>query len=110
VRYKTAEEVLGIYSIWVVRFLGYTEKRFLGYREKRFFRLYTQNGFLLYGERRFLHGGGGVGSGYAEWQWPLSGVHSIMMVKSPQSGGDGGACPPPFTLSTITSKEVLAQA
>ncbi len=42
-----------------------------------------------------------------EWQWPLSGVHTIMMVNSAQPGEGGGARPPPFTLSTITSKVVL---
>jgi hypothetical protein len=35
---------------------------------------------------------------YTEWQWPLSDVHSIMMVKSAQSGEGGGRLPP-FTLS-----------
>ncbi len=32
-----------------------------------------------------------------------------MMVNSDQAGGDGGARPPPFTLSTITSKVVVLQ-
>ena len=36
---------------------------------------------------------------YTEWQWPLSGVHSIMMVKSAHPGEGGGARPPPFSLS-----------
>jgi hypothetical protein len=45
---------------------------------------------------------------YTEWQWLLSGVHFIMMVKSAQPGEGGGvARPPPFTLSTITSKVVV---
>jgi hypothetical protein len=36
--------------------------------------------------------------------WPsLSGVHSILMVKSTQPGEGGGARPPPLTLSTIAS-------
>jgi hypothetical protein len=30
---------------------------------------------------------------YTEWQWPLSGIHSIMMVKSAQSG-EGSVCTP----------------
>ncbi len=43
-----------------------------------------------------------------EWQWPVSGVHSIMMVKSaPCLVKVGDARPPPFTLSTITSKVVV---
>jgi hypothetical protein len=37
------------------------------------------------------------------WQWPLSGVLSIMMVKSAQPG----ARPTPYTLSTIMSKVVV---
>ncbi len=44
-------------------------------------------------------------STYIEWQWPLSGVHSIMMIKSAQSG-EGAGCTP-FSLSTITSKVVV---
>jgi hypothetical protein len=35
-----------------------------------------------------------------EWQWPLSGVHSITMEKSAQPGEGGGARQPPFTIST----------
>jgi hypothetical protein len=47
---------------------------------------------------------------HTEWQWALSGVHSIMMVKSAQpGGGGGGARSPPVTLSTITSKVVVYQ-
>jgi hypothetical protein len=45
-----------------------------------------------------------------DWQWPLSGVHSIKTVNSAQPGEGGGggvAGPPPFTLSTITSKVVM---
>ncbi len=38
---------------------------------------------------------------------PLSGGHSIMMVKSAQLKGMGGARPLPFTLSTIMSKVVV---
>ncbi len=34
-------------------------------------------------------------SGATEWQWPLSGTHSIMMVKSAQPG-EGGCTPSPF--------------
>jgi hypothetical protein len=40
---------------------------------------------------------------HTEWQWPLFGVHSIMMEKSAQPG----ARPPPFTISTITYKIVV---
>jgi hypothetical protein len=32
----------------------------------------------------------------AEWQWPISGVHSIMMEKSALAGDDGGCTPTPF--------------
>jgi hypothetical protein len=46
-------------------------------------------------------------SEYTEWQRPLSGVHSIMMVKSAQPGEGGGCTPSPFTPSTITSKVVV---
>ncbi len=44
-----------------------------------------------------------------DWQWPLSGVYSIMMVNSaqPDEGGVHGAWFPLFTPSTITSKIVL---
>jgi hypothetical protein len=39
-----------------------------------------------------------------DWHWPLSGVHTIVMVNSAQPVvGGGPARPPPFTLSTITS-------
>jgi hypothetical protein len=41
---------------------------------------------------------------HTERQWPLSGVHSIMMVKSVQPGEGWDARPLPFTLSTITYK------
>jgi hypothetical protein len=43
-----------------------------------------------------------------EWQWPLSGVHSIIMEKLAQAGeeGGGGARPPPFTISTITYVQI----
>jgi hypothetical protein len=46
---------------------------------------------------------------HTEWQWPLSGAHSIMMVKSAQPGKvvRGDAHPPPFAQSTITSKVVV---
>jgi hypothetical protein len=27
---------------------------------------------------------------YTEWQWPLSGVHSTIMIKLSQPGGGGG--------------------
>jgi hypothetical protein len=33
---------------------------------------------------------------HTEWQWPLSGVHSIMMVKSAQPGVGGGRTPSLF--------------
>ncbi len=42
-----------------------------------------------------------------EWQWPLSGVHSITMIKLAQPG-EGGVCTPYFTLSTIMNKVVLS--
>ncbi len=47
---------------------------------------------------------------HTERQWPLSGVHSIMMVKSaqPGGGGGGGSRPTPFTLSTIMNKVVVS--
>jgi hypothetical protein len=48
---------------------------------------------------------------HAEWQWPLSGVHSIKGGKiSPAQRGVGGARPPPFTLSTITYKVLVYTA
>jgi hypothetical protein len=40
---------------------------------------------------------------HTEWQWPFSGVHSIMMEKSAQSG-EGAT---PFTINTITYKAVV---
>jgi hypothetical protein len=40
-----------------------------------------------------------IGNAHTEWQWPLSGVHS--MVKPDQPGKGGGARPPPFTLRTV---------
>jgi hypothetical protein len=50
----------------------------------------------------------GVSTAFREWQWPLSGVHSIMIVKSAQPVVRVGGAPlPPFTLSTITSKVVV---
>ncbi len=44
---------------------------------------------------------------YTKWQRPLSGLHSIMMEKSARAGEDGGARPPPCTISTITYKVVV---
>ncbi len=44
---------------------------------------------------------------HTEWQWPLFGTHSIMMVKSAQPGEGGSARPPPFALSTIMTKVVV---
>jgi hypothetical protein len=44
-------------------------------------------------------GGGRGGTDHrvlTKWQWPLSGVHSIMMVESSRPGDDGGARPHPF--------------
>ncbi len=44
-----------------------------------------------------------------DWQWPHSGVHSIIMVNSAQPG-EGGECTPfPFysIYSTITNKVVM---
>ncbi len=40
-------------------------------------------------------GNGVTQSTFTEWQWPLSGVHSIM-VKSAQPGEGVGVRPPPF--------------
>jgi len=49
-------------------------------------------------------------STYIEWQWPLSGIHS-MMEKSAQAGEGGGCTPIPFhysiSTSTITYKVVV---
>jgi hypothetical protein len=36
---------------------------------------------------------------YAEWQWPFSGVHSIVMEKLAQAGKGWGGRPPFYTLS-----------
>jgi hypothetical protein len=47
---------------------------------------------------------------YTEWPWPLSGVHSIMRVKSAQAGEGGRCTPTPFTISTITYKVLYATA
>ncbi len=45
---------------------------------------------------------------HTEWQWPLSGVHSILMEKLAQPGDSvGDKRPPLFTLSTITCKVVV---
>ncbi len=42
-----------------------------------------------------------------EWQWPLSGVQSIMRVKSAQAGEGGGNTLTPFPISTITYKIIV---
>ncbi len=42
-----------------------------------------------------------------EWQWPLSGVYSVMRIKSAQAGEGGSARLPRFTISTITYKVVV---
>jgi hypothetical protein len=44
---------------------------------------------------------------YTELQWPLSGAHSIMLLNQPHPGEGEGARHPPFTLSNITSKDVV---
>ncbi len=44
---------------------------------------------------------------HTECQWPLSGVHSIMMEKSVQPGEGWGVRPSPFIISTITYKVVV---
>ncbi len=46
---------------------------------------------------------------HTEWQWPLSGVHSIMMEKlaQPDEGGGRVNSHPLFTISTITYKVVV---
>ncbi len=36
-----------------------------------------------------------------EWQWPLSGIHYIMMVNSAQHGENGGYTPSPFHSSKV---------
>jgi hypothetical protein len=42
-------------------------------------------------------------------QWPLSDVHSTVMINSFQADGGGRGCmPPSFTLSTITYKVVVS--
>jgi hypothetical protein len=45
--------------------------------------------------------------GHIEWQCPLSGVHSIMMVKSAQSGEGGGGCTPSTFHSFYYHKQSL---
>ncbi len=46
---------------------------------------------------------------YTEWQWPLFGMHSIMIEKLARLVRVGGARPSPFTISTMTYKaEVYA--
>ncbi len=43
-----------------------------------------------------------------DWQCPLSGVHSIMMINSDQPGEGGGAPrPTSFTQSSLTGKVVV---
>jgi hypothetical protein len=44
---------------------------------------------------------------YTEWQWPLSGIHSIMIEKSALVVRVGGARSTPFTISTIIYKVVV---
>ncbi len=44
---------------------------------------------------------------YAEWQRPLSGVHSTMTEKLTPAGDSGRCRPSPFNLSTITYKVVV---
>ncbi len=46
----------------------------------------------------------GIHTEYTEWQPLLSGVHSVMRVKSAWAGEGGGARPSPFITFTITSK------
>jgi hypothetical protein len=62
---------------------------------------------ILLSGRSVAWGGGPEHRVNTEWQWPLSGVHSIMVVTSAQPGETGGARPPPFILSTTTSKVVV---
>jgi hypothetical protein len=45
---------------------------------------------------------------HTEWQWPISGVHSIMMEKSAQAGEGGGCRPTPFHY--IYNHKVVAYA
>jgi hypothetical protein len=48
-----------------------------------------------------------VSTEYTEWQWPLSGAHSIMMVKSAQPGEGGamGGCTPSLFHSIYHHKQ-----
>jgi hypothetical protein len=55
----------------------------------------------------YTQSGNGHHRVHTEWQWPLSGLHSIMMEKSAQPVEGGGCTPTPFTLSTITNKVVM---
>jgi hypothetical protein len=41
---------------------------------------------------------------YIDWKWPISCVHSAMMVFVAQLAEGGGARPPPFTLSTPSTR------
>jgi hypothetical protein len=45
---------------------------------------------------KLLEKGGGGKVLTTAWQWSLSGVHSIMRVKSAQHGEGGGCMPSPF--------------
>ncbi len=46
---------------------------------------------------------------HTEWQWPISGVHSIMMEKLALAGESGGGqTHPPFTLFAITYRYKVA--
>ncbi len=44
---------------------------------------------------------------HIEWQWPLSGVYSIMMEKSAQPGAGGGCTPTPFHSIYLPSRTKL---
>jgi hypothetical protein len=48
-----------------------------------------------------------IGNAHTEWQWPLSGVHSIMMVKPDRPGKGGGERPSPFTRQHLTPRAEL---
>ncbi len=63
--------------------------------------LSTTRNIRWHSNRSFLH------RVHTEWQWPLSGVHSIMMEKIVQVGEGGGARSPPFSISTVTYKVVV---
>ncbi len=79
---------------------------YLTFPHHRFLAKIVRNNYIRTPFHTATVGGGGgdmsVSTEYTEWQQPLSGVHSIIMVKSTKTNG-----PPPFTLPTITNKVVV---